>query len=340
MYKAEEHLAKRVRCASYMQAKMDIEDRYPGESKTVFRARLLSRSIDLAVDIAASIARLKPKQKVQCKDRLDSWITEWKERATNPNYVPRLQTITSLTDYLADFVDEVLPGVNEHYFCRQKTCGHIGLAAEWPHNHPNGQYRCPLCAEQYRPWLDKPGYYKANKVYVTCQDAVTDEMHQRMTAKIRSEGMDDTGPPDASNAVPDQQGGSAQWKAYPIVWQDTSTRNLITELKAIAMEIDEEMGAVCAEDRLEYILDRVNENPPPAYMTHQPMDPGIAHRLDMLSVGAPGKPPWQYGHIKEAGFWTTKLKNPELLDQPFEQEDFLRVMGMSMWLTLQVMSSL
>ena len=106
-------------------------------------------------------------------------MEDQEKKAADPEYVPPLRTYRKLSDFLAQFIDEVLPGVNEHWLCRHRTCLHIGLAAEWINNHPNGQYRCPSCGEKYSPWVSQAGYVQANKVFLTCQDAMTKEIRAK-----------------------------------------------------------------------------------------------------------------------------------------------------------------
>ena len=57
-----------------------------------------------------------------------------------------------------------------------------------------------------------------------------------------------------------------------------------------------------------------------------------------FELSARGKPAWQTSHIDEKGYFGTKLYDCK--DEPMSQEDFIRTVGLTMWLSLQAQSKL
>ena len=106
------------------------------------------------------------------------------------------------------------------------------------------------------------------------------------------------------------------------------------------MDIDAEMDAVTEDEKLEYVLQRLAEKNTPSYLQHHHFAPWVKEKIDNLNaVQSEKKQPWQYGHISEASYHSTKLADADnfRLDEPMQQEDFIRVMGMTMWLVIQCM---
>lgn len=59
--------------------------------------------------------------------------------------------------------------MEEYFVCRHWECRHVFRNVVWIHNLAigGGHYLCPACDQQYRPWMDELGYYKANNIWVT-----------------------------------------------------------------------------------------------------------------------------------------------------------------------------
>ena len=43
------------------------------------------------------------------------------------------------------------------YVCRHKACGFYGANSDWVKQSNHYRFRCPRCARQYRPWVDRHG---------------------------------------------------------------------------------------------------------------------------------------------------------------------------------------
>jgi hypothetical protein len=212
-----------------------------------------------------------------------------------------------------DFVDQVLPGMDEYYMCRFKTCAMVCLAVNWVHNRPGGQYRCPSCGEQYRPWMEKPGYYKTNKVIFTYE-------HKNQQKPVLVPGSSD-------EAV-----SKKMVNVFPVIWPDTATAVLRDRIKAIFLDIDEKLLSLDPPDRMAFVLDTLQVTPPHKVFQHFKFKDDIRQMIDGVNAGQKStKAKWQYEHVVENGYWGLKLDEKHGLDTPMEQEDYIRMYGISMW---------
>ena len=82
--------------------------------------------------------------------------------AEDSSYVPNCGSIL-LCDNAAQYLDKITESIYGFYFCRRRECLLVCPSTMWP-NNGGDQHACPACGNQYRPWEDKPGYVKANKV--------------------------------------------------------------------------------------------------------------------------------------------------------------------------------
>ena len=313
----EEHFKLRVRTVAWKDALKDIGEQYEGESRKDYRERLIRKSSRLAVSITAGIMKLKPEQKIAVHKVMDHWVDEWSKKVDNPDYIPAMDCEETTTTHLMEFVDKVLPGLDEYYICRQKICSMVCLSTHWVHNNPNGQFRCPACGEQYRPWKEQPGYWKTNKVFVTYDDVGLQAGRAELAAGS-SDGL----------------AHKNQVMVFPVIWPDTATQVMMDRINGIFLDIDRDLLAVPPKDRLGYVLENLSVTAPhKAFQLYQFL-PATKAIIDGLNaVQSEKKVSWQYDHIEKAGYMGIKLGPEHDLDEPMAQVDFLRLWGLSMWLT-------
>eukprot|EP00969_Alexandrium_andersonii_P104323 4603992-Alexandrium_andersonii.AAC.1 len=74
-----------------------------------------------------------------------------------------------------------MPGTDEFYLCRRRSCLAVCRNTDWATTDKNGggHYRCPGCGERFCPSMEQPGYVKANKVWMTQK---VPNFNQRTTA--------------------------------------------------------------------------------------------------------------------------------------------------------------
>ena len=225
-----------------------------GESRQQWRQRVIGRLPMFAVTIATSF--LKEPEEVQ-KERLVAigrWRTEAEKEAKDPTYVPNIDT-PKLADCAAQHFTKISEGIDDFFFCRRRDCLLVAPNHQWPNNN-GGQYACPHCANQYSPWLEKPGLVKANKVLcIEIPDG--HDFYAVMGKEFRSLS-------DRSQA----KDGKIYW-IMPFLWPDTKTTNMQNEFKTIAARIDDEVAEMSKAEQIAYVKDKLENHDRRAVISKQ-----------------------------------------------------------------------
>jgi hypothetical protein len=239
----------------------------------------------------------------------ERWVDEWTQNVEDPQYVPAMCCSATISSHLMEFVDQMLLGPDEYFICRQKHCKLVCHSTFWIHNHPEGQYRCPLCSEQYQPWEDLPGNVSANKVYV----CVAEDVLQT--------SMD--GLPCQSHVM-----------IFPLRWPDMDNREMIQRCRRIFLDIDKQMLSRPPKDRLGFALEHLSLTAPYQPWVQRHFRPNTKDIIDHLNTQrGPHQPAaWQYAHIASAGYQAINLGKNYDLDDPMEFDCFVRTFGLSLWL--------
>jgi hypothetical protein len=140
--------------------------------------------------------------------------------ADDPDLVPKLHAL--FHSHAGDNLDQIVKGVDHFYLCRFLTCLYVGPSTHWIVSKSGGQFRCPDCGQQYRPWRSIGGsdsYIAAQKIMVFdhCQDSDYDF---------------------TPAAVIQEFGGPQRNREVQMVltmWPDTDVTNLINNFKAPPM---------------------------------------------------------------------------------------------------------
>jgi hypothetical protein len=311
-----EHFEQRVRNQGHDAAVLDIGRRHPGQSKKLYRASLIKCSMEISKAITAGIKKLRADQQAKVKEQMQLWVKEWEQKAENPEYITKLDCKLTTSTHLMDFVDQILPGMDEYYMCRQRHCSMVCQAINWVNNHPNYQFRCPACGEQYRPWMSKPGYWPTNKV-IFAYDEVNLQSGKAVVAPGSSDG------PVGPNLV----------NIYPVVWPDTTTEQMKARIKAIFLDIDQDLLRLEPQARMTFVLENIRSTAPHKAFQHFDFLPSTRKTIDDLNdVLNQNKPRWQYNHVEDEGYWGLKLGEGFGLEEPLQQADYLRVWGLARWL--------
>ena len=301
---------------AWEQAKADLEEQYPGESRKEYRGRLISKSTRLAISFTIGTRKLRADQQVVVAKVMDHWVDEWATKVKNPDYAPAMDCEETTSTHLIEFVDQVLPGLDEYFICRQKTCSLVCNSTNWIHNHPNGQYRCPACGEQYQAWKDQPGYWRTNKVYITYDEVGLQEGKAEL-APGSSDGLAHTN----------------QVMIFPLRWPEAATSVMIDRIKAIFWDIDTDLLAEAPKDRLTFVLNTIMTTLIIKAFGLKPLTAATKLVIDNLnSSPAANKVKWNYSHIEKNGYFGIHLDEKHDLDEPMEMVDLLRTWGLSRWL--------
>ena len=105
----------------------------------------------------------------------------------------------------------------EFFFCRFPGCGYFGPPTHWAGTDLlglGGHWKCPLCGGKYLPWAQRPGWCKANKLYVVEHQAAGLQKGIMETA-LAAAGIHSTMLPEV--------GGEEAITYLPFQWADTRT---------------------------------------------------------------------------------------------------------------------
>lgn len=234
-------------------------------------------------------------------------------KAEDPEYIPQVQLIIpcNVDAMVTAFIDQILPGVNEHYACRHKGCSTTCRNVDWAFTAMDGHFRCPTRAEQYRPWMSKPGYWKANKVIAVDASAT---------------GSTEAGAPAAPLISPvigsTEDKGNNRLHIYAITWTDTATTSLIKTFKVICNNLETEMQDVPPEERVQWVFANLPDpSSSGAYMHHRTLSDYAKKELDRIHSIQFAKP-YNYKHFLEHVYWAVDLSTPAFLTSPCRRRIF------------------
>ena len=203
-----------ARVKGYQQGMLEI-DKEPDESVRQYRRRVFAASMTLASAVYPAFVRAPAKQQKEILIAFDSFEKEREKIAQDPTYQPSLMCCNNIFgDNVAQYLTEIMDALDEYYLCRKRGCGFFALPNCWVNNSVNdgeGQHRCPLCTQFYRPWSGEGDVITANKVLVT-----------------QGGSRDAFGPAMLGGAHTGIKAGEVTY--YPIVWQETRAQALSNRL--------------------------------------------------------------------------------------------------------------
>ena len=352
---------KRVRDVNFAKARKQIEDRYPGETKKAFRARILQATSHLASAVAAGMLRLDPASRAEAAAAVEEWVAEWQQKAEDGEYVPVLDK-NKLEHQILQFADPVFPGIDEYYICRQRECRMLVRNTDL--DPQPGARRRPLPLHLLRRAVqaveDQAGVRQGEqglgrrdlrewaRPHLTA--AATGPSEGRgggVTATGSSEGRAPDGSPPAVTGSSDGRGGASPatamaipadklaWQVVPLVWQDTTSQALTDRLKEIMLGEADKIAAMSPEDRLPYVTSKLAESQHRQYFSRTEVTFTAMQRMADRNSVAPGAPQFSYLHLADKELYGCRIPLTVPLDEPLSQDDFLLVFGLSRWLLWQ-----
>jgi hypothetical protein len=296
-----------------------IED--PGEFRK--NVCLIRKSTRLAVSMCAGLNHLTAEQQCKVVKVIDLWVDEWSNEEEFPEYIPAMAREEPISDLITEFVDQVLPGLNNYLICRQKHCSMVCLWMYWIHNRPNDQCRCPACGEEYIPWKAKPTWWTTNKVFVVYDDVGLQQERDLLDPREWAEHQ-----------------SKIQVMILPIMWPDTSQCVLMDRVTAIFRSVDRDLKALAPKDRLGFVLANLSLAAPLRAFVAYVCTQNIKDNMEFLNEQqGTRKSPWQYDNL-DHDYMGMQLGPEHELDDPWEQVEFVRLWGHSMWLTQMAAASL
>jgi hypothetical protein len=163
--------------------------------------------------------------------------------------------------------------VTVSFLCRQPTCFFYGMNDQWIKHIESDRYRCPQCGVLYQPWTQKKGEYAAQKV-LSFTDLESKKVFQ-----------------------------------IPCKWpqnEEDGWLNKQAEIHARDIKTEEDLDNFTRKSvvSLSDLLERVAV---PVTFEKLEWNPAIEHMLHEYTF-----PESQWRHLKENGFWGSKLNvNPD-----------------------------
>ena len=208
-----------------------------GESSRMYRKRCMNSAASIATIFMKSFMRGTAAQQAQVVSAMQEMMDDRSKIVADPTFQPLLVGDAHILPALvAQYLSDITPMMSEYFLCRQKDpqCGWFSISANWAYNYGSGnegggQFRCPSCGAQYRPWLQRASLLECNKLMVLQNDDVPIVL------------------PD--NTVIDKN----QTVMLPIWWCDTPAEKMQHRVKEIFGQIHAEMRDMSVGDMMREI---------------------------------------------------------------------------------------
>jgi hypothetical protein len=232
--------------------------------------------------------------------------------------VPALTLKTSVcADEVMQHAHRLFKGVDEFYLCRFMDCLYVCRNTQWIDN--GGQYCCPACSRQYRPWVQSGGRTTANKVLVL-----------ELTGKD-IQAWSECGTKSAREVERVLKGyqlageGKAE-VVFPILWVETTTQALMNRYKEIHLGLQKELLTLHEEERAAHVMSEIQKSAVPALFSHTPFSPVVKAQVDHNNLMRPDRP-WKYDHIL-GGTEGCFMEEPKM-QEPLDNDNMCRLFGLA-----------
>ena len=244
-----ENLSKRVRITSWQHAVDDIGLRYAGESRKSWRARIIQSTIETVAAITAAILKSSDEKRIQYLAALERWKRTYEDIAVS-NGPPRMPLTDEsemkeavfddcfIPDSVAQWLNEIVQGVDQYFMCRRIGCLFVGLNCMWSFVVGYCRYRCPLCGQKYVPWQDRAMSVKAQKCLVLENIhglALTDQ------GILLPGGATEAGASIETVSTP--VGRQPRVTMYMCEWSNTTDQALLNDFMAITIGLKQQIRA-------------------------------------------------------------------------------------------------
>ena len=225
-------------------------------------------------------------------------------------HVPQLED-HELNNWLLHYVDNIDKAgkMSSFFFCRHTDCLYTCRSTDWPNTEEAGgaHYWCPMCARLYEPWHPSATRAVANKLMVYKMDDTRQEQFLAANATAAS---------------------GERFRVVPYLWLDTIGQNLEDRFKRVASGIMEEIKQISPEQRLDYVVKKMEQKSVHALFGHDLPNDGqkrlMMDRNDMLGKKQP-KRCLDLAKYEDKGSYGRFTKEYlELLNDPITEDQMMR----------------
>ena len=102
-----------MRVTGWKKAVQDVGERAAGVSRKVHRKIVIRACVQIVSALIAGLLKMDDEQTRKCRQALEEWDEEWQKKADDPEYVPEIDPEYKIRDGEAQFLSEIVPGVEE-----------------------------------------------------------------------------------------------------------------------------------------------------------------------------------------------------------------------------------
>jgi hypothetical protein len=277
---------------AWRQALSDIGQRHPGQSKAEWRETVKKLCREVVVAFEVAFKKMEQEEKNKYLIAFEEHTSLRQAIASDPTFVPEdtkevfvgpdgpsklLEESPCpyfLTSFETSFASEIIPGIDNFFICRQRSCRFIGPNTCWVTEEGHGHFKCPRCCTLFRPWKTTSACIKPNKIMIVSPNG--DEM------LAQALGMDAKG-----------------YSMYYIEWADTPLERLQSRMKEITLGLKDLKDE---EEILQQVIKVVNAKAQRVYWRQESLEPWVMQHFDDINKAC--KKPWSYAHLVH-GFWAT-----------------------------------
>jgi hypothetical protein len=254
--------AKRSRNKTFEETRQQLAAQFPGEKRKEFRRMLYERLVLVSAALASAIYNCNQKDQASYAEATKDWQEELQKKARDETYVPKLKS-SLMPDEVMQNAHRLAKGIDEFYLCRFLDCLYVCRNTQWIDN--GGQYCCPACGRQYRPWVTSGGRTQANKVLIVELGGKALEEYSRMDTTNGKEVAS------ILKRLPLAKDSSSKLElVFPILWVETATQSLINRFKEIALGLESELEKYDDSQRFSHVLEEINKCGVPSLFQRNP----------------------------------------------------------------------
>jgi hypothetical protein len=293
--------ARMMRSTTWEKVKTAIDERFPGETRAAYRARVKEAFYMMASLVATWMMKLDGKDQHRVMMAFREFESSAVKQSLVGEHVPDMNShmreahgLFWCDARITEYCDLIVAGVAEHFLCRQRSCLSFTLSTSWIEEDGHSRYRCPTCGVQYAPWSMHGDVIGAQKVMV-CHVA--------------------------SN-TPGFDGGdgfeAGELRMYMMRWSDTKVSVLKNRLKEVMLQLSEETRVVSDPQLLHHIRGLVAKGNY-SYMKKVELSRTVIDAVDHSNASA-GRKKWRYDHIiAEGGYLVAQVPEDTPIIDELEQ---------------------